>query len=132
MTTQVEIENVGPSDLPAAGTNNPTPIVIAVTTSSVHIDLTGTGYDLLLNAIQKQKLLVLAADSANVWYRWSPATSGGTVDETMTAVGGTPADQAAILFSGSRAHLPERPPPNTKGLIVKGASATKLRLWWIA
>ena len=131
MTQQVEIKQQGPSDLPATGTGagNSTQIVIAVTASSVHVDLTAAAYEFLLQAIKRQAVLMMVADTGTVWYRWSHATASGVVDETMTAVGATPANQAAVLFGGTRVPNAECPPNNTQGLIIKGSTTTFLRMW---
>ena len=134
MTQEVEIKNYAPADLPAAAPfNNPTPIVIAVTTSSAVIDLTLSAYAPLLAAIQAHKQLYMAADTADVYYRWSPVASSippAAVDETATALV-NPLTQAAILFHGTNRN-PEMPNASTVSLVVKGASATKLRIWAVA
>jgi hypothetical protein len=111
---------IGPSD--------GTPTVIAVTNSSVHVNLTSSTYATLAKAIRMKKTLVMKAEG-DVYYRWSSATSGGTVDETMAASGGTPANQCGILFVGEP--WSEKAPLGTKGIIIKTnvAAGCKLRIW---
>lgn len=95
--------------------------VIAVTAASAHTDLTGDNgltKDLLPNEI-----LVITADDFDVWFRWSTATSGETVDETAT----TGNNRAAMLYVGER--LPERPPAGCQGIVCKGRGVTKLRIY---
>lgn len=95
--------------------------VVAVTAASAHTDLTA---DLAIAAaIAKNEQLVITSDDADVWFRWSLAISGETVDET--AVVGS--NRAAILFVGER--LPERPPALCKGIVCKGRGVTKLRIY---
>lgn len=113
------------SDIPV-GPKNGTPTNFTVTTSSVHFDLTLAIYATLLQAINDGRAITLKGD-ADVFYRWSPNTSGDTVDETMVATGGTPANQCIRLFAGERTD--EQAPVGTKGLVVKGPAATILRAY---
>lgn len=111
------------------GPSNGIPTVFAVTTGSVHVDLTATasGTAVLLKAIRESRILTIKSEG-DVWYRWSPNTTGDTVDETMVASGGTPANQAAVIFTGER--VDESPPTTTQGLVIKASgSACKLRIW---
>ena len=102
------------------------PTNFTVTGSSVHFDLTATTYETLYRRIQGGGTLTLKGDG-DVFYRWSKETSGETVDETMVATGGTPANQCARLFAGERSD--EIPPAGTRGLVVKGPIATILRIY---
>lgn len=109
------------------GPTNGSVAVITVTTSSVHVDLTGASYTTLKAAIDAGRLITLKADGTDVYYRWSPNASGDTIDETMLATGGTPANQAGVIFNGERGD--ESPPPQTQGILVKATSiAGKLRI----
>lgn len=102
--------------------------VVPVTNSSVHHDLTVTAYDAVSKAIRMGRPLTIIADGADVFYRWSPQKSGGTVDEAQNASGGTPANQCSTVFAGE---CRERfAPKGTKGIIVKtpNAGGCKLRI----
>lgn len=102
--------------------------MISVTTASVHIDLTGASYTVLLADINGGRLMSLIAEG-DIFYRWSTATSGETVDETMAASGITPANQCGMVFAGER--LPERPVVSgseIKGIVVKAPVACRLRI----
>ena len=108
------------------GPGNGKPTVFSVTTASVHVDLTGASYATLKADYDGGRLLSLKAEG-DVYYRWSPNTSGDTVDETMIATGGTPANQCSIIFAGE--HITEKPPPGTKGIVIKAPVACKLRIY---
>ena len=97
--------------------------VAPVTATSVHLDLSTTA---LATAIAAGKTFRLSADSAgDVYYYWSAAASGDTVDETATGYG-TGATQCDTITGGmSRI---ETPPINAIGLVVKGSAITKLRI----
>jgi hypothetical protein len=98
---------------------------IAVTGTSAPIDLSGSNYVNLLGALQAGRMVTLAADGGNIWYRWASAT--GTVDQTKTAAD-TPANQGSVIFDGERIH--ERPPLGATGwLIVKGSTTCTLRIY---
>lgn len=108
------------------GPTNGEPTAIGVTTSSVHVDLTGASYTTLKSHIDNGRLIQLQAEG-DVWFRWSPNTSSDTVDETMVATGGTPANQTAWIPAGGTPD--HRAPPGTQGIVVKAPVACKLRLW---
>lgn len=95
--------------------------VIAVTAASAHTDLTADAA--VAAAISRNEILAITSDDFDVWFKWSLATSGETVDET--AVAGS--NRAAILYVGER--LPERPPGLCKGIVCKGRGVTKLRIY---
>lgn len=109
------------------GPRNGTPVVFSVTTSSVHVDLTGASYAALLAAIISGQIFTVKAEG-DVFYRWSPNPSGDTVDETMIATGGTPANQCGVLLAGERSDELAGAGPATKGLIIKATVACKLRI----
>lgn len=92
--------------------------VIAVTTSSVHVDLTGKP---IKTDLDKRRLITLKAE-ADVWYRWSLLTTGETVDEADT----TTANQCGWIAAGER--VDDLPPAGTNGIVVKAPAACKLRL----
>lgn len=112
------------SDIPI-GPSDGEPTTFPVTTGSVHFDLTGAAYVALARAIRMHRPLTLKGN-VDVFYRWSAQKSGGTVDETMLATGGTPANQCDALFTGERSD--ERAPIGTKGIIIKGSGAGFLRI----
>lgn len=92
--------------------------VIGVTTSSAHVDLTGKA---IFTDLAKRRLITLKAE-ADVWYRWSTATTGETVDETDT----TTNNQCSWISAGER--VDDLPPAGTQGIVVKAPVACKLRL----
>jgi hypothetical protein len=96
--------------------------VIAVTTTSAAIDLSGANYTALKAAIVAGKRLRMVADF-DLWYRWGTAT--GTVDETATAAS-TPLNQAESLYASERVR--RLPPPTATWLMVKGEVDTYLRI----
>lgn len=96
--------------------------VIAVTTSSQAIDLTGANYACIYNAAIAGRVITLRADGAKVWYRWGSAT--GTADQT--AVAGS-ANQTSVLADGERSD--ESPPKGCCAwLMIKGSAAGYIRL----
>lgn len=96
--------------------------VIAVTTSSAAIDLSGANYTALKAAIVAGKRLRMVADF-DLWYRWGTAT--GTVDETKTAAD-TPLNQAESLYASERVR--RLAPSTATWLMVKGEVDTYLRI----
>lgn len=109
------------------GPGNGKPTVFSVTTSSVHVDLTGASYAALRQAIISGQLLTVKGEG-DVNYRWSPNVSGDTVDETMIATGGTPANQCAVAFAGERIDEEAGHGPATLGIVIKAPVACKLRI----
>jgi hypothetical protein len=107
------------------GPTNSQPHVLSVTTSSVHVDLTGASYTVLKGHIDGGRLIRLKFEG-DVWYRWSPNTSADTVDESMAASGGTPANQCSVGFAGET--LDESPPRGTRGIVIKAPVACKMRM----
>lgn len=103
---------------------------IPVTSSSVHIDLTGGNYAALLPFINAGAGIVEVTGDADVFYRWSAATSGETVDETVTGASGTQANITPRLFVGER--KVERPGlavakgQTVQGIVVKSTAATTI------
>lgn len=92
--------------------------VIAVTTSSVHVDLTGKA---IKADMDKRRLVTMKAEG-DVWYRWSLLTTGETVDETDT----TTTAQCSWIAVGER--VDDLPPAGTNGIVVKAPANCKLRL----
>jgi hypothetical protein len=92
--------------------------VIAVTAVSQHIDLTGKA---IKADLDKRRLITLKAE-ADVWYRWSLATAGETVNEADT----TTNDQCSWISAGER--VDDLPPAGTQGIVVKAPGNCKLRL----
>ena len=104
---------------------------VPVTSTSAHIDLTAANYATLLAAINGGCLVEVAGDD-DVFYRWSNATSGETVDQTVTGASGTQANICPRLFAGER--KPERPGlinanSLVQGIVVKSVvAATIMRI----
>lgn len=104
---------------------------VPVTSTSAHIDLTGANYLALKTAIDGGCLVEVTGDD-DVFYRWSTATSGETVDQTITGASGTQANICPRLFAGER--KVERPgliDANNPvlGIVVKSlVAATILRI----
>jgi hypothetical protein len=97
--------------------------VAPVTATSAHLDIS-TGA--LHTAIAAGKTFRLTADSdGDVFYYWSPAASGDTVDSTATGYD-TGATQCDMIAGGTSRIC--TPPTNTIGLVVKGTAVTKLRI----
>jgi hypothetical protein len=97
--------------------------VAPVTATSAHLDIS-TGA--LHTAIAAGKTFRLTADSdGDVFYYWSPAASGDTVDNTATGYD-TGATQCDMIAGGTSRIC--TPPTNTIGLVVKGTAVTKLRI----
>jgi len=104
---------------------------VPVTSGSVHIDLTAANYAALRTAINGGCIVELTCDD-DVFWRWSIATSGETVDQTITGASGTQANITPRLFAGER--KVERPGlinanQEVNGIVVKSVvSATILRI----
>ena len=104
---------------------------VPVTSSSVHIELVGN-YLALKNAINDGACIVEVTCDDDVFYRWSTAASGETVDQTITGASGTQANITPRLFVGER--KVERPgliDANNPvlGIVVKSVvAATILRI----
>lgn len=96
--------------------------VITVTNTSTHVDLTA---EAIAAALLKNELMTAQADGGDVYYRWSTATSGETVDEA--AVAGS--NRCATLFAGQEHD--RRPPTGCQGIVVKcpAGITVKLRIW---
>lgn len=106
---------------------------VPVTSTSAHIDLTATNYSALIAAINAGACIVEVTGDDDVFYRWSAATSGETVDQTVTGASGTQANICPRLFAGER--KPERPGlavakgQSVQGIVVKSVvAATILRI----
>lgn len=105
--------------------------VFSVTSTSNHFDLTASNTLALQTAINGGCLVEITGDD-DVFWRWSSATSGETVDESITVASGTQGNMAPRLFAGERKI--ERPGmavtnATIKGLVVKSVvAATKLRV----
>jgi len=106
---------------------------VPVTSTSVHIDLTAANYAALLSFINNNACIVEVTGDDDVFYRWSAATSGETVDQTVTGASGTQANITPRLFAGER--KVERPGlaiakgQTVQGIVVKSVvAATILRI----
>lgn len=106
---------------------------VPVTSSNAHIDLTAANYAALLAAINEGACIVELTGDDDVFWRWSTATSGETVDQTITGASGTQANICPRLFAGER--KVERPAlaapkgSTIQGIVVKSiVAATILRI----
>lgn len=106
---------------------------VPVTSTSAHIDLTAGNYAALAAFINAGACLVEVTGDDDVFYRWSSATSGETVDQAVTGASGTQANICPRLFAGER--KVERPGLavakllTVQGIVVKSVvAATILRI----
>ncbi len=106
---------------------------VPVTSTSAHIDLAGANYIALQTAINSGACIVEVTGDDDVFYRWSAAASGETVDQTVTGASGTQANICPRLFAGER--KVERPGlavakgQSVLGIVVKSVvAATILRI----
>ena len=103
---------------------------VPVTSTSAHIDLTAANYAALLAFINAGACIVELTGDADVYWRWSVATSGETVDQTITGASGTQANICPRLFVGERKI--ERPGlavakgQSVQGIVVKSDAATTI------
>lgn len=107
------------------------PALFFVTATGVCFDIDAGVYTFLKDAIRAGKPLLMTAEGANIYYRWS-ASSTLQPGETIGAVATTPTGSAAVLFSGQNPERLEVAPDNTKGLIVMTPTAGQtgiLRIW---
>lgn len=103
--------------------------MIPVPVGATHMSLAGLGATALVQAIAARKPLFLTADSQNIYYRWTPDSSGATGSSSATS-GSGPSAQVAILHSGQRPNMPEMAPMGTTGIVVFAPSgATFLRIY---
>jgi len=99
--------------------------VYPVTSTSFHHDLTAANSAALRAAINGGCIVEITCDD-DVFWRWSIATSGETVDQAITIAAGTQANMAPRLFAGER--KVERPGlinanQEVNGLVVKSVVA---------
>lgn len=107
------------------------PALFFVTATGVCFDIDAGVYSQLKAAIAAGKPLLMTAEGANIYYRWSGSSTLLT-GETIGPVATTPTGSAAVLFSGQNPQRLEIAPQNAKGLIVMTPTAGQtgiLRIW---
>lgn len=104
------------------------PALFFVTATGVHFDIEAGSYSQLRDWIKAGKPLMLTAERADVYYRWSDESSGGTISPVATS----PTGSAAVLFATQNPERLEMAPVSTKGLLAMTATAGQtgiLRVW---
>lgn len=96
--------------------------VIAVPPASTVVDLTTVPYAGLLDKLKSSTPLVLEANGADVFYRFSSAT--GVVSDLASTVPTAVPGVAGVKFAGQQAVQADSFPNDVRYLMVKTATAT--------
>jgi hypothetical protein len=105
------------------GTSSGSYFALTVTSgSSTHTSLVASTYFAMREAITGSRVITIKAEG-DVWYRFSTAASGETVDENEV----TGSNMCGILFAGERDDIVL--PVGTNGIVHKSPVTTKLRFW---
>lgn len=126
----VRVLTGAPQEFGPTGPARVTVFVVPTGGTHLNIDLDPALAD-LRDAVNNDNPLMMAAEGANIYYRFASVGSGSVADPNMTVFGPTGTNQCGVLFANTRTVLPEQAPHGAKGLAISaGSGATGIfRIW---